>query len=304
MRRTTALLLDKVGLEQEMQNCRYPLHFIDFETSAVAIPFNKGRRPYEQIAFQFSHHTLDEKKVIRHAGQWINTQVGQFPNFEFIRALKAELSKDDGSIFRYADHENNILNASYEQLTASEEPDKESLKYWIRTVSKSKSKSPEKWEGDRNMIDLLQWVKGFYYSPVMKGSNSIKHVLPAMLADSRFLREKYIEPICGSDLITSLNFTEHTWLTFHPDGKCISPYKTLPKLDADIDFQTLDLMFIDEGKGIEDGGAAMTAYARMQFTQMSDEERTRIQDALLRYCELDTMAMVMLWEGWQEMCRR
>lgn len=40
----------------------------------------------------------------------------------------------------------------------------------------------------------------------------------------------------------------------------------------------------------------MTAWSRMQFTEMSDIEREEIQKALLKYCELDTLAMVMIWE--------
>ena len=43
--------LEKAGLTNEMNSWTYPLHFIDFETSTVAIPFKKGRRPYEGIAF-------------------------------------------------------------------------------------------------------------------------------------------------------------------------------------------------------------------------------------------------------------
>ncbi len=50
---------------------------------------------------------------------------------------------------------------------------------------------------------------------------------------------------------------------------------------------------------INNGGAALTAYALMQFTQMTDGERTKIKDALLRYCELDTLAMVMIYEAWK-----
>ena len=34
------------------------IRVIDFETSAVALPFYAGMRPYEQIAFQFSHHVM------------------------------------------------------------------------------------------------------------------------------------------------------------------------------------------------------------------------------------------------------
>jgi hypothetical protein len=38
----------------------YPLHLIDFETAAVELPFHVGRRPYEQVDFQFSHHVLED----------------------------------------------------------------------------------------------------------------------------------------------------------------------------------------------------------------------------------------------------
>jgi hypothetical protein len=31
---------------------------------------------------------------------------------------------------------------------------------------------------------------------------------------------------------------------------------------------------------------------------MSEAERRAIRQALLKYCELDTLAMVMLWEYW------
>ena len=47
---------------------------------------------------------------------------------------------------------------------------------------------------------------------------------------------------------------------------------------------------------VADGGAAMTAYARMQFSEMSEIESKELQKALLKYCELDTLAMVMIWE--------
>ena len=52
---------------------------------------------------------------------------------------------------------------------------------------------------------------------------------------------------------------------------------------------------------LKDGGAAMTAYARMQFEEMSDYEHNELKNSLLKYCELDTMAMVMIYEAWREM---
>jgi hypothetical protein len=49
---------------------------------------------------------------------------------------------------------------------------------------------------------------------------------------------------------------------------------------------------------LDNGGAAMVAYAYLQFANMTDAERELYRQALLRYCELDTMAMVMIWEYW------
>ena len=51
---------------------------------------------------------------------------------------------------------------------------------------------------------------------------------------------------------------------------------------------------------IANGGAAATAYARLQFEEMGAEPRQKICKALLRYCELDTLAMVMIVEAWKE----
>ena len=43
----------------------------------------------------------------------------------------------------------------------------------------------------------------------------------------------------------------------------------------------------------------MMAWARMQFDDVSDTERNDTFRALLRYCELDTLAMVMICQHWQ-----
>ncbi len=52
---------------------------------------------------------------------------------------------------------------------------------------------------------------------------------------------------------------------------------------------------------IQEGGAAMTAYAKMQFASITETERNHIIKGLLKYCELDTLAMVMVWEYWNNM---
>ena len=92
-----------------MDSWNHPLHFIDFETTTVAVPFNKGRHPYEGIAFQFSHHTIQDDGSIAHEGEYLCTARGAFPNYEFVRELKMQLDRDGGTVFRYASHENSFL---------------------------------------------------------------------------------------------------------------------------------------------------------------------------------------------------
>ena len=96
--------VEREGLSRALESWVYPLHFIDFETSAVALPFNAGRHPYEQVAFQFSHHIYHADGTIEHASEYINTTPGKFPNFDFVSAPKKTLEKDEVTIFRFATH--------------------------------------------------------------------------------------------------------------------------------------------------------------------------------------------------------
>lgn len=275
------------ALRQEMIGWTWPLHFIDFETSAVAIPFNAGRRPYEQVAFQFSHHVAYEDGRVEHADEYINIHPGEFPNFKFVRALKSALEKDDGTIFRYAPHENTVLNQIIRQLEDSGEPDREELIGWIKTITNNKESG---WVGPRNMVDLCELVKKHYYQLDMGGSNSIKQVLPAVLNSSTHLQKKYAEPI-----YTSRNFKDQVWIERDDAGRVKDPYKLLPPVFDDLAQEELEQIATDEM--LADGGAAMTAYARLQFSDVPDTKREAIRSALLRYCELDTLAMVMIWEA-------
>ena len=287
------------ALRRRMDSWRYPLHMIDFETSAVALPFYKGMRPYESVAFQFSHHIIRKEEdgyTIEHAGQFINVEKGHFPNFDFIRALKAELDKDDGSVFRYAAHENTILNHIAKQLAESDEPDKDELIEFINSITHDKK--AKRW-GPRDMVDLLDVVKKCFYHPSMKGSNSIKMVLPAVLNTSRFIQEKYSKPIYGSK-IKSLNIPSSepkSWIEYEEDGKTVkNPYKLLPPVAEymGIDQATFDKLDDEDNLTVADGGAALTAYSELQFVEGIQSKA--LATALLHYCELDTMAMVFIWE--------
>jgi len=86
---------------------------------------------------------------------------------------------------------------------------------------------------------------------------------------------------------------------YHPaTGGSNSLKKVLPAIFDDAGDSELEHL-ISEPK-LADGAAAMIAYARMQFSEMGEEERRATEQALLKYCELDTLAMVMLWEYWSK----
>ena len=295
--------LDKAGLKQEMSQWKYPLHMIDFETTAVALPFYKGMRPYEQVAFQFSHHVIyknpDGSYRIEHKGQYINVEKGHFPNFDFVRALKKELETDNGSVFRYAAHENSILNEIRRQLDQSQEEDKDALMAFIDTITHRGKTVKDKWIGPRDMIDLLKVVKSYFYAPSMKGSNSIKVVLPAVLNASKFIQEKYSKAIYGSEIPSKTISADEAiaWIKYdQTTGEVLNPYKLLPPVGAYIDIEqdNLDMMEDSLDETVANGGAALAAYSKLQFSDMASS--AALEKALLRYCELDTMAMVFIWE--------
>jgi hypothetical protein len=58
--------------------------------------------------------------------------------------------------------------------------------------------------------------------------------------------------------------------------------------------------FISGIDDINDRAAAMAAYGKLQYEDMTLLERTALESALLKYCELDTLAMVMIYEAWRE----
>lgn len=298
--------LDCEGIKAYIKahDIRPPYHMIDFETTAVALPYYEGMHPYEQVAFQFSHHIItpnaDGTFTIEHKGQWLNEKVNAFPNFEFVRALKSQLEQDNGTIFRYSSHENTILNAIKEQLELSNEADKEELIAFIDSITHEKKVR----KGERDMIDLCDIVKKFYYCySQMHGSNSIKQVLPAVLNSSPYLQNKYSQKIYGKD-IPSLNIPEDepiAWISRMTDGTIDNPYHLLPSVATYLDLSEAQAQKLEDSqsKSVDDmtvanGGAALTAYSKLMFCdgQMDQALRT----ALLRYCELDTMAMVFIWE--------
>jgi Domain of unknown function(DUF2779) len=304
----------------DMDTWDWPLHMIDFETSAPAIPFFKSMRSHETIAFQFSHHimekSLDGKIQIRHANQWISTKAETFPSIEFVRSLRKALmpaGELHGTVFRYHNHENTVLRnlRALIEKRKSEIPDAEELIQFIDLITKSTKDEEISHEGAKQMVDLHRLIQEGFYSAKAGGSISLKFMLPAILHVAPHLADLYREKgVYGQGLlISSLNFSNpsgHIWLK---SEKGDDPYKTLPAIFGPDHGEIDELLFRlagnepgdSEDGTINQGGIAMTSYNYTQYACLKEADRKAIEASLLRYCELDTLAMVMLIQGLMEL---
>jgi hypothetical protein len=308
-------------MREAMRTWQYPYHFIDFETSTVAIPFHAGMRPYEAVAFQFSHHVMQADGSVAHVGEFLLTDPVVFPNFEFARALRAELERDEGTVFMWSPHENTILNKIVDQLRVVVEggsygvggaPAPEDAVELIEFLS-SLVKG-----GSRGMVDLCALSKKAYFAEGIKGSSSIKKVLPSLMKRSAVLKELYSGKVYGGSVglqgagegavagavpapMVSKNFKDFAWWVPEASNPSVpvEPYELLRRYGADLLGEEVRAGEDPDELAITEGGAAATAYARLQFEDVDAETRLKIREALLRYCELDTLAMVMIVQGWR-----
>jgi hypothetical protein len=193
----------------------YPRYYIDFETINPAVPQWEGTQPYEAVPFQWSCHTELASGELLH-GDHLETE-GQDSRRPFAECLLDAVA-GEGPILIYSPYERRIL----ERLTVVF-PD---LGVEVRAVI------------DR-MLDLLPLMRAHYYHPAMKGSWSIKAVLPTLAAE---------------------------------------------------------LSYADVGE-VQDGEAAQIAYWALLQPETDPGRRRELDEALRRYCALDTLAMVRVVEA-------
>ena len=56
----------------------------------------------------------------------------------------------------------------------------------------------------------------------------------------------------------------------------------------------------EKSEQVNEGTGAMRAYGELMFGVKNGniEAMTKYKDALLKYCKLDTLSMVIIWEYW------
>lgn len=254
-----------------LESHEYPLHFIDFEASRIAIPYHAGMRPYGQACFQWSCHTIRQPGGPIEHSEWINVD-DAYPNIEFARSLAAQVAPQ-GTIYIWSKFEISALKEIRRQLGDYNQPE-ENLCVWLDAVIDA--------DGSNGLavVDLCALAKQHYFHPVMKGRLSIKYVLPAVWGSNASLWKR----------------TEFAvYFKAEADGRPASPYDTLPPLPFGNGEEE------DEVESVREGTGAVRAYQELLYgpSSLVPERKAAWRDALLQYCKLDTAAMVMIWEHWR-----
>lgn len=245
------------NLRDELARHKYPLQFIDFETSRMALPYHVGMRPYAQVAFQWSCHTIEAPGKAPKHQEWINTR-DTYPNIEFAQTLMSSLDRS-GTIFMWSPYEQSVLKDIAQHIKQRDKPLPELAKWlqWMHEV----------------LVDQCKIAADNYYHPDMKGSVSIKYVLPAIWNNNPDLYEvEYFRRYLKKS-----------------NGLIVNPYDTLEKIEI-----------AEKAEVIEEGTGAMHAYQEMMYGLYRGDSETHKKwtDLLRQYCALDTMAMVIIYKHW------
>ncbi|MCZ6704175.1 MAG: DUF2779 domain-containing protein, partial [Ignavibacteria bacterium] len=150
------------AIKDFIDDLNYPLYFMDFETFQPAVPLFDNSRPYQQIPFQYSLHYKETEKTDLIHSEFL-ADAGEDPRPQFIMKL-LEVTNRPGDIVVY--------NKTFE-VTRLKEIARDFPEY-----------SEDIEERILRIKDLmLPFQRNYYYAPEMKGSYSIKNVLPALVPE-------------------------------------------------------------------------------------------------------------------------
>jgi hypothetical protein len=155
-------IIDKKGIQSFLDQISYPLYYLDFETFMPAVPEYDGTGPFQAIPFQYSLHAVEKAGgELRHFEYLAESGID--PREELARKL-TELIPENSCIITY--------NASFEKRVLKQLADQfPGLSEKLLTIHD-------------NIIDLMvPFRKRHYYVKEMKGSYSIKYVLPALVPE-------------------------------------------------------------------------------------------------------------------------
>lgn len=151
--------IDRQAIAEFLGGIVFPRYFVDFESFQPAVPLFDDSRPYQQIPFQFSLHVAASPESELQHVEYL-AEAGDDPRLEFVETLLDALG-NEGSILVY--------NRAFEG-TRLEDLAHDFPQYEARIEA-----------AQARMVDLMiPFRDRLYYTPEMRGSYSIKQVLPAL----------------------------------------------------------------------------------------------------------------------------
>ena len=162
--RDNTVFFDAAGAASDLAAFHLPVQFLDFETIQFAVPIWAGTRPYQQIPFQYSLHTVTAGADLLHS-EFLGTD-GSDPSLVLARALIADCAQCNGAVFAY--------NAGFEKSRIRE------------LAQRFPAHAAALLAINARIVDLLPIARERYYHPSQKGSWSIKAVLPAVVPALRY----------------------------------------------------------------------------------------------------------------------
>jgi hypothetical protein len=159
------VIINQDALSLFLNQLVYPLYFLDFELFMPAIPLYEGTSPYEHIPFLYSvHQKLDKKAKPEHF--YFLAETGSNPMKQFVHKLLSDLGEVGDILVFDTTHEKRIL-------------------------AKAASLFPEYKQALAAIVERFKdlsepFQKKQYYRKEMKGSYSMKSLLPALVHDLDF----------------------------------------------------------------------------------------------------------------------
>lgn len=151
--------IDKNEIRNFTNRLNYPLYYLDFETIGPAVPKYNGSRPYQQLVFQYSLHIQESSTSVIGHREYL-ADPSQDPRIGFIEQLIQDCGTS-GDILVY--------NIGFERGKLND---------LIEVFSEYSSQL----RGIVNRLKdlMIPFQQKWYYTPEMRGSYSIKYVLPAL----------------------------------------------------------------------------------------------------------------------------
>jgi hypothetical protein len=140
-----------------LRQCAFPYSYLDFETMSYSVPEIIGTRPFEQLPFQWSVHVETADGDVRHAEY---LAIESFGDFEALAGQLVEALPAEGAIFAY--------NSGFEERVL------------IRLAELVPTQAVALRGFAERLVDLLPITRAAYYHRDMRGSWSIKNVMPTI----------------------------------------------------------------------------------------------------------------------------